>query len=35
MAIPNRMTLDIDFTDKHFLIKSSNDVLIKSTGKIF
>ena len=35
LTIPNGISLDIDFTSKHLLIKSGSGVLIKAGGKIF
>ena len=35
LTIPNGISLDIDFTSKHLLIKSGGGVLIKAGGKIF
>lgn len=35
LTIPNGLTLNIDFTTNHLLIKSGSGVLIKAGGKIF
>lgn len=35
LTIPNGISLDIDFTSKHLLVKSGSGVLIKAGGKIY